>query len=100
MQLDFTPEERAFREEVRAFIAEHYPADVRAKQEQGLELDEGGLPELASDRREAGLVGAGLAGGVRRHGLDATQRYIFDEELQRADTAPDHRVLDRTWSAR
>ena len=38
MQLEFTPEERAFREEVRAFIAEHYPADVRAKQEQGLEL--------------------------------------------------------------
>jgi len=38
MQLEFTPEERAFRVEVRTFIAERYPADVRAKQDQGLEL--------------------------------------------------------------
>ena len=38
MQLEFTAEERAFRAEVRTFIAGHYPADVRAKQDQGLEL--------------------------------------------------------------
>ena len=38
MQLEFTAEERAFRAEVRTFIAGHYPADVRAKQDQGIEL--------------------------------------------------------------
>ncbi len=35
MQLEFTPDELAFRDEVRTFIAEHYPADVRAKQDHG-----------------------------------------------------------------
>lgn len=35
MNLDFTPEENAFREEVRAFIAENYPKELRRKQEAG-----------------------------------------------------------------
>ena len=38
MNLDFSPEDTAFRAEVRAFIAEHYPAELRAKQESGAEL--------------------------------------------------------------
>ena len=38
MQLDFTDEERRFRDEVREFIATHYPAEVRERQQQGLEL--------------------------------------------------------------
>ena len=38
MQLEFTPDELAFRDEVRAFIAENYPAHLRAKQDAGEEL--------------------------------------------------------------
>ena len=38
MNLDFTPEENAFREEVRTFIAENYPAALRAAQDEGREL--------------------------------------------------------------
>ena len=35
MNLDFSAEDIAFRDEVRRFIEDNYPADVRAKQERG-----------------------------------------------------------------
>ena len=35
MNLDFSAEEMAFRDEVRAFIAENYPAELRRKQDAG-----------------------------------------------------------------
>ena len=38
MDLEFSPEEIAFREEVRTFIAENYPAQLRGKQDEGDEL--------------------------------------------------------------
>jgi hypothetical protein len=38
MNLDFAPEDIAFREEVRAFIAENYPPELRGKQDEGEEL--------------------------------------------------------------
>ena len=33
MDLDFSPEDLAFRQEVREFIAQNYPADLKAVQE-------------------------------------------------------------------
>ena len=38
MNLDFTPEENAFRQEIRAFIKANYPADLRAAQDSGRTL--------------------------------------------------------------
>ncbi len=35
MNLDFSPEDNAFRQEVRTFIAENYPKALREKQERG-----------------------------------------------------------------
>ena len=35
MDLEFTPEENAFRDEVRAFLAAHLPARLSAKVTQG-----------------------------------------------------------------
>ncbi len=88
MQLDFTPEERAFREEVRRFIAASYPAAVRAKQEQGLELTK---DDFLSWHRILASRGWSVPGWPVEYGgtgWTATQRYIFDEELARADTVP------------
>ena len=34
MNLDFTPEETAFRDEVRTFIADHYPMELRRAQDE------------------------------------------------------------------
>ena len=88
MQLEFTPEERAFRAEVRTFIAEHYPADVRAKQDQGLEL---GKDDYLSWHRIVARQGWSVPAWPVEYGgtgWSATQRHIWAEELQRADTAP------------
>ena len=38
MNLDFSPEDLAFRDEVRAFIAANYPVSLRGKQDEGEEL--------------------------------------------------------------
>ena len=38
MNLDFSPEDAAFREEARTFIAQNYPKELREKQNRGEEL--------------------------------------------------------------
>jgi alkylation response protein AidB-like acyl-CoA dehydrogenase len=88
MQLEFTPEERAFRAEVRSFIAESYPAAVRAKQDAGLELTK---DDFLSWHRILARQGWSVPGWPVEYGgtgWTATQRYIFDAELARADTVP------------
>ena len=88
MQLEFTPEELAFREQVRAFIATHYPAQLRAKQDAGIELaKEDFLLWHQVLARQGWSVPAWPVeyGGT---GWTPTQRHIWAEELQRADTAP------------
>jgi alkylation response protein AidB-like acyl-CoA dehydrogenase len=84
MNLDFTPEEIAFRDEVRRFIAENYPKDVRAKQEAGEEL--GREDYLAWHRILAKRGWAAPAWPVEYGGpgWTPTQKYIFGEELARA----------------
>ncbi|MCX7054921.1 MAG: acyl-CoA dehydrogenase family protein, partial [Proteobacteria bacterium] len=88
MQLEFTPEERAFRAEVRTFIAEHYPADVRAKQDAGIELAKDDYllwHKIVAQKGWSVPAWPVEYGGT---GWSATQRHIWAEELQRADTAP------------
>ena len=82
MQLEFTPEERAFRAEVRTFIAENYPADVRAKQDQGLEL---GKEDFLTWHRIVAKQGWSVPAWPVEYGgtgWTATQRYIWAEELR------------------
>ena len=43
MNLDFTPEENAFRDEVRAFIRDNYPAELRKAQDEGRPLTSGAI---------------------------------------------------------
>ena len=38
MDMEFSPEDVAFREEVRSFIKENYPESLRAVQEEGEEM--------------------------------------------------------------
>jgi alkylation response protein AidB-like acyl-CoA dehydrogenase len=88
MQLEFTPEEIAFREQVRSFIATNYPVQLRAKQDAGIELaKEDFLLWHQVLARQGWSVPAWPVeyGGT---GWTPTQRHIWAEELQRADTAP------------
>ncbi|MGQ5702257.1 acyl-CoA dehydrogenase family protein [Sandaracinobacteroides sp. A072] len=86
MDLAFSPEEVAFREEVRAFIAENYPASLRGKQDEGDEL---GREDMLSWHRILAKKGWSAPAWPKEYGgtgWTATQRYIFSEELARADT--------------
>ena len=51
MDLNFSAEDIAFRDEVRTFIADHYPAGLKAKSEEG--------EELSKDTRLGSAKGAG-----------------------------------------
>ena len=88
MQLEFTAEERAFRDEVRSFIASQYPAELRARQDLGVEL---GKDDYLSWHRVLGRKGWSVPAWPVEYGgtgWTATQRYIWDDELSRARTVP------------
>ncbi len=88
MQLEFTPDELAFRDQVRAFIADKYPAQVRAKQDAGIELAK---DDYLSWHRIVAKQGWSVPAWPVEYGgtgWSATRRHIWAEELQRADTAP------------
>ncbi len=88
MDLAFSPEERAFRDEVRSFIADNYPPELRGKQDEGEEL---GKEDMLSWHRvlaRKGWVAPAWPKEYGGPGWNATQRYIFSEELARADTIP------------
>ncbi len=81
MDLNFSAEDETFRQEVRDFFADEYPAELREKRKNG-------EPLTAEDNRrwQSILADKGWAapkwhkdfGGP---GWTATQRYIFDEEF-------------------
>jgi len=85
MDLNFSPEDIAFRDEVRGFIATNYPAQLRAKAQEGEELSK---EDFFSWHRALAKQGwAGIAwpkehGGT---GWTSVQKYIFGEESARAD---------------
>ncbi|MFN7174008.1 MAG: acyl-CoA dehydrogenase family protein [Thermaurantiacus tibetensis] len=88
MDLAFSPAERAFQEEVRAFIAENYPAELRGKQEEGEELAKEDYLKWHRILHAKGWVAPAWPKEYGGPGWTATQRYIFSEELARADTLP------------
>ncbi|VDC50525.1 acyl-CoA dehydrogenase family protein [Brevundimonas mediterranea] len=88
MNLDFSPEDIAFRESVRAFIAAEYPADLRAKQDRGEEL---GKEDFLSWHRvlaRKGWIAPGWPVEYGGPGFTSTQRYLFGEEMAAADAVP------------
>jgi alkylation response protein AidB-like acyl-CoA dehydrogenase len=85
LDLEFSPEEIAFRTEVRAFIAENYPAQLRGKQDEGDEL---GKEDFLSWHRilaKKGWIAPAWPVEYGGTGWTATQRFIWSEETARAD---------------
>ena len=84
MNLDFTPEEQAFRDEVRAFIAENYPAHLG---DTGLRED---LPreDFLAWHKILGKKGWSVPAWPTEYGgtgWTPTQRYIWSEENARVN---------------
>jgi alkylation response protein AidB-like acyl-CoA dehydrogenase len=89
VNLDFSPEDVAFRREVRTFIEDAYPKDVRAKQEAGEEL--GREDYLAWHRILGAHDGWSTPSWPTEFGgpgWTPVQKFIFAEELARAGTVP------------
>jgi alkylation response protein AidB-like acyl-CoA dehydrogenase len=88
MDLAFSPEETAFRDEVRAFIAASYPAHLRGKQEDGEELGRDDLLAWHKILAKKGWAAPAWPKDYGGPGWTATQRYIFSEESAKAETIP------------
>ena len=71
MNMNYTAEELAFRDEVRAFLDEKLPADIAAKVKGFPPSIQRRPPTLAKDSHSAGLVRHALAGRIRRCGVVA-----------------------------
>jgi len=85
MNLDFSPEDLAFRDEVRAFIAENYPADLRAKVDQGDEMAKEDFLTWHKILAKKGWVAPSWPKEWGGCDWTSTQKYLFSEEMARAD---------------
>src|SRR5271156_4505877 len=80
MRLEFTEEEQAFREEVRAFLRERLPADIRDKVLNGHELRRADHVLWQRRLHERGWGGFSWPKEFSGAAWNAVQQYIFDEE--------------------
>jgi pimeloyl-CoA dehydrogenase large subunit len=83
MDLSFSKEEVAFRDEVRAFFQDNVPAIVRQKMQEGRHLNK---DEMVLWWRILNKKGWGVSHWPREYGgtgWSSVQQYIFDEEMQK-----------------
>lgn len=80
MKLQFSAADEAFRLEVRAFVKEHLPADIRRKVELGLRLEHADYVTWFRILEARGWLTPGWPVEHGGPGWSHVQRYIFDEE--------------------
>lgn len=85
MDMEFSPEDLAFQQEVRDFIAENYPAELRGKQDEGEELSKQDFLAWHKILHKKGWVAPAWPVEYGGTGWTPTQRFIFSEETARAD---------------
>lgn len=81
MDLDFSPQEHAFRQEVRDFIDANLPAATRAKVMGDRPLDKADIVEWQRILNKRGWATPSWPKEYGGPGWDAVQRYIFLDEL-------------------
>jgi alkylation response protein AidB-like acyl-CoA dehydrogenase len=84
MELGDSPDEAAFRHEVRAWLSEHHPGTAPSDYEERLQFDRDWQRRLHA----AGYVGLSWPVEHGGRGLDLMHEVILDEESIRADTPP------------
>ncbi|MBK8375342.1 MAG: acyl-CoA dehydrogenase family protein [Sphingomonadales bacterium] len=85
MDLAFSPEHLAFQQDVRTFIAENYPEQLRAKQDDGDELAKEDFLAWHKVLYKKGWVAPAWPVEYGGTGWTPTQRFIWSEETARAD---------------
>jgi len=84
MDLEYSADERAFRDEVRAFVAKHLPADLAAKVHEGKRLSRDDFLRWHRILAKQGWVAAGWPKEFGGPGWTPVQQHIFDEECAEA----------------
>ena len=88
MDLRYTPDELAFRDRVRTFFEDEYPRDLLEKRRRGQTL---GKEDLQRSERALSARGWLAVNWPVEHGgtgWSVTEKYLFDEELERAGAPP------------
>jgi alkylation response protein AidB-like acyl-CoA dehydrogenase len=85
MQLEFSPAEIAFQQEVRTFIAENYPENLRSVQDEGHDLSKEDFLSWHRILAKKGWIAPAWPVEYGGTGWTATQRFIWSEELAAAD---------------
>ncbi len=80
MRLHFTAEQEAFRAEVRRFVSENLPAQIRRKVESGAKLDKSDYVTWFQILESRGWLTPSWPSSHGGPGWDPVQRYLFDEE--------------------
>jgi alkylation response protein AidB-like acyl-CoA dehydrogenase len=80
MDLNFTPEELAFRQEVRDWVAASLPADIQHKVLNALRLSRDDMQRWARILGAKGWLGYGWPKGFGGPGWNAVQKHLFEEE--------------------
>ena len=84
MDLSNTPQEQAFREEVRAWINEHLDPTLAAKVRNGLRLSREDIQGWAKILGKKGWLAYGWPKEFGGPGWGAVQKHLFSQELARA----------------
>ena len=80
MDIQFTPAEVAFREEVRAFLRDRLPADIAARGRQGKRFNKEDQVTWMRLLNERGWLAASWPVEFGGTGWSAVEKHIFDEE--------------------
>ena len=80
MKLAFSAADEAFRQEIRSFVRERVPADIRRKVELGLRLEHADYITWFDILQSRGWLTPGWPVEHGGPGWNPVQRYIFDEE--------------------
>ena len=86
MDLIWTDEDRAFQQEVRTFIGSHFPSELREKVAHGRKLERDDFVRWQKILNEQGWMAPAWPVKYGGTGWNEVQRYVFQEELGRAET--------------
>jgi alkylation response protein AidB-like acyl-CoA dehydrogenase len=81
VDLSYSPQERAFRDDVRSFIATHLPADIRRKVQAGDPLEKDDHLRWHRILHARGWAAPNWPVAYGGPGWTAVQKHIFDEEI-------------------
>ena len=84
MDLSFSPEEDAFRAEVRQFLAEELPEDIARRTREGRELEKSDMNRWHAILNARGWLAVTWPEEYGGTGWTPVQRHIFEEECARA----------------